>query len=293
VYFVPLDQRVPWQLRVVVAAKRAVYDGFCEAAAGGPPAGLIADEESGGAILREAAQRGFVTACALGPVDRPEASVDVPLSTHACICPATFWRVVVRYNPGGSRTHNGTHATRARRLRDAVLAPARVRLMCDLVIPPTSSQIARGIRAFDRELRPGLTEQAINELVDAGVTPHAWVVEGFESPADYGRVVAAARRGGADTVCLVRAAGYSDETTRRMMAVGLSVSGVAGVVLAPALAWDPVAAWMRGETSRGVAVAAIASRVRRAVAGLGADVLTAAGVPPAVRAGAALLSSSS
>jgi myo-inositol catabolism protein IolC len=264
VYYLPLDQRVPWQADAVAAAKQAIYDGFLQAMASGIPArvaGIIADESSGAAILRDAAAQGFATACTIGPVESPAATVDQALAVHASTCAAALWRVSIRYNPGGDRIQNATQATRGRAL-SRVVALGQRGLMCDLVVSPTAAQIARGIRAFDRDLRAELTARAMTELAEAGVEPAAWIFEGFEAPEEYARIVTASRRGGGHPACLVRANGYGDATTRRLMAVGLSVPGIAGVVLGPRAFWEPAAAWMRGRTTRAEAVATVASRFR-------------------------------
>src|SRR5258708_39502070 len=54
------------QTATIAAMKRVIYDGFQAARAGGVPpakAGILVDEQFGAAILRDAALRGYVTAC--------------------------------------------------------------------------------------------------------------------------------------------------------------------------------------------------------------------------------------
>ena len=56
----------PEQTAEVAAAKQVIYDAFKAAVAGGVPkerAGILVDEEFGAAILRDARQQGFITAC--------------------------------------------------------------------------------------------------------------------------------------------------------------------------------------------------------------------------------------
>src|SRR5690349_19170114 len=58
--------RTPEQTAQVAAAKQVVYDGFKAAVAGGVPkarSGILVDEQFGAAILREAHQQGYCTAC--------------------------------------------------------------------------------------------------------------------------------------------------------------------------------------------------------------------------------------
>jgi myo-inositol catabolism protein IolC len=54
------------QTAQIAAAKQVIYDGFKTAVAAGVPkgkAGILVDEQFGAAILRDAATRGYVTAC--------------------------------------------------------------------------------------------------------------------------------------------------------------------------------------------------------------------------------------
>jgi myo-inositol catabolism protein IolC len=267
----PLDQRALWQPAAVATAKRAIYDGFRAAAETLPPGtvGVIADELTCSRVLRDAAARGFVTACAIGSIEDAGTEIGHGASAHARDCYATYWKAIVRYNPGGVALHNARQVARARRLFEDVMRPAGVPLMCDLVVAPTASQIERGIRAFERDLLPGLTAKAVTELLDGGVTPDAWVIEGFERPHEYEQVVSAAGRGGRCPRCFVRAAGHSEVTTGRRMAVGLSVAGVIGVVFGRHGFWEPAAEWISGRSTRSAAVTAVASHLRSWVARLG------------------------
>src|SRR5262245_37488734 len=56
----------PQQTAEIAAAKQVIFDGFEAAVAGGVPkdrAGILVDERFGAAILRDARNRQFITAC--------------------------------------------------------------------------------------------------------------------------------------------------------------------------------------------------------------------------------------
>src|SRR5690242_4500444 len=54
------------QTAEIAAAKQVIYDAFQNALAGGVPkerAGILVDEQFGAGILRDAANKGYITAC--------------------------------------------------------------------------------------------------------------------------------------------------------------------------------------------------------------------------------------
>jgi myo-inositol catabolism protein IolC len=271
-YLLQLDQRAPWHLAAITAAKQVVYDGLLSAIDAGFPignAGIVADERSAGAILREAKSRGLTTVCAIGTSpdhvdDRHAVATDSPP------CDATYWRVVLRYNPDGDALLNAVDVLRVKRLA-AMLGPGPPSLMCELVVPPTGRQIRLGVRAYCRDMLPSLTERAVSELLDAGIEPQAWTIESCERRDDYLPIVAAIARGGRNAACWLRAAGHADMTTRALMATGLRAPGIVGAILARASFWEPAVAWMSGRLRRPAAVAAVAAVFQEWVNVLGSD----------------------
>lgn len=266
IYLLRLDPHLPWQPAAVEAAKRAVYDGFraaAETGAGPGQFGVIVDERST-VILRDAIAHGFQTACSVGAVGSQDFDNKDPCGSavHPVACAVSYWRVVVRFNPADEHGLASRQLEQLRRLSEALRPPSRPRLICDLVVPPTQWQLTHGIRVFDRELLPQLTSSALAWLLDAGVTPELWVIEGFEQQSDYQRVLDVATRNDHTIGCLVRAAGHSDATTLDLMTVGLSMPRIVGVVLGPAPFWEPVATWMMGRTTRSRAVAGVAEQFR-------------------------------
>ena len=79
-YVLPFDHRGSFQTKMfgwngpltpeqtarIAAAKQVIYDGFKRAVVEGVPkekAGILVDEQFGAAILRDAAEHGFITVC--------------------------------------------------------------------------------------------------------------------------------------------------------------------------------------------------------------------------------------
>jgi hypothetical protein len=252
-YLIPLDQRLTWPSGVAETAKRAVYDGFRAGAAAVDVAvgdlGIVGDAASAAPILDDAASRGFLAVCRVEAEDDP--------------CRARWAKLVVRYNPDADPQRNAAEIARAQQaaLRLRQRQPS-VKLIVDLVLLPTQWQIACGIRYYDEMIRPAATGAAVRVLLAAGLDPDVWVIEGFDVSASYAGALTAIRDR-RDAVCLIRAAGHEDATTRRLMMASRGIEGVGGVVLPRAPFWEPVELWMGGRSSRREAVATVAARVRR------------------------------
>ena len=88
--------------------KLVIYDGFKEALALGVPedrAGILVDEQFGADILRDAASRGYITACPAEKSGQDEFDFEYgdDFAGHIEEFRPTFCKVLVRYNPEGDR----------------------------------------------------------------------------------------------------------------------------------------------------------------------------------------------
>ena len=116
--------------------------------------------------------------------------------------------------------------------------------MFELLVPPNPAQLQRlgnDKNAYDVQLRPTLTVQAIHELQDSGVEADVWTIEGFQRKADCQRVVAAARRVGRDTVgCIISGRHEDEQTVRRWLLVAAGVPGYVGFAVGRTTFWAPL-----------------------------------------------------
>lgn len=122
-YILPFDHRGSFQQKMfgwngelssqqtaeIAAAKRVIYDSFREAVFGGVPkekAGILVDEQFGGAILRDAAEQGYTTACPAEKSGQDEFDFEYgeDFASHIEAFHPTFCKVLVRYNPEGDRS---------------------------------------------------------------------------------------------------------------------------------------------------------------------------------------------
>jgi 5-dehydro-2-deoxygluconokinase len=282
-YILPFDHRGTFQKHLfgwtgeltraqtaeIAAAKAIVYDGFKAAVAAGVPkgkAGILVDEQFGDAILRDAAREGYTTACPVEKSGQDEFDFEYgdDFAKHIEAVRPTFCKVLVRYNPEGEPALNARQCERLQRLSEYLEVTDRSKFMFELLVPPTPAQLARvkgDRKSYDRELRPGLTAQAIRQLQDAWVEPDVWKIEGLDSRALCEGVVAAMRRGGRDHVAsIVLGRGEDDVRVRRWLKTAARVRGFIGFAVGRTTFWDPLTDWLVGKSSREAAVCGIARR---------------------------------
>jgi len=261
----------PEQSAEIAKAKQVIYDGFKAAVADGVPrqeAGILVDEQFGAAILRDASQQGFVTACPTEKSGQEEFDFEYGdnFARHIESFHPTFCKVLVRYNSEGDAKLNREQAARLKRLSDYLHGHSESRYMFELLVPPEPAQLERvkGDRAaFDLELRPRLMVRAIHELQDAGVEPDVWKIEGLDRREDCQAIVTAVRRQGRDRVsCIVLGRGENAEKVHMWLTVAAGVQGFVGFAVGRTVFWDPLVNLRTEKITRDAAVAEIARRYR-------------------------------
>ena len=287
-YILPFDHRgsfqtkmfgwqgalTPQQTEQIAATKQVIYDGFQAAVASDVPrnkAGILVDEQFGAAILRDAGSRGYATACPAEKSGQNEFDFEYgeEFSKHIEAFHPTFCKVLVRYNPEGDTALNRRQAARLKRLSGYLHGNSRSMFMFELLVPPEKAQLERvkGDKGtYDKELRPGLMVQAIEELQTAQVEPDIWKIEGLDSREDCEKIVVAARQGGRKQVgCIVLGRGEDEVKVCRWLTIAATVPGFIGFAVGRTNFWEPLMAWRQGKKTRQEAVAAIAGRYRRCV----------------------------
>jgi 5-dehydro-2-deoxygluconokinase len=282
-YVLPFDHRGSFQTKMfgwngpltpnqtarIAAAKQVIYDGFKRAVAAGVPkekAGILVDEQFGAAILRDAAEHGFITACPAekSALDEFDFEYGEDFGKHIDAFHTTFCKVLVRYNPEGGQGLNQRQAARLKRLSDFLHAKSHSLLMFELLVPAENAQLVRlngDRRAYDLELRPVLMAQAIHELQDAGVEADVWKIEGLDRREDCEKIVTSAHRSGRDKVgCIVLGRGEDDKKVHEWLETAAQVTGFIGFAVGRTVFWDPLVDWLAKKMTREAAVAEIARR---------------------------------
>ena len=263
----PLDAT---QRDQVIDSKQLIYEGFRQALTEGVPfdaAGILVDEQFGAAILRDARQRGCVTALSdeRSGTDEFEFEYGADFASHIEAFDPTFAKVLVRYNPEGDPALNLRQLGRLKQVSEHCRRSQR-RFMFELLVPPTDRQLVEAggnKEVFDRQARPLLMQQTLRAVQDAGIEPDVWKVEGLDSHADGERVVQIARRGGREQVgCIVLGRGADEAKVRNWLSVAASVPGFNGFAVGRTSFWHAVSGYRAQTLTRAGAAAQIASRLR-------------------------------
>ena len=282
-YVQPFDHRGSFQVKLfgwkgaltdaqtaeIAASKQVIYDGFKAAVAAGVPkekAGILVDEQFGAAILRDATAQGYLTACPAEKSGQDEFDFEYgeDFAKHIEAFHPTFCKVLVRYNSEGDKDLNRRQSARLRRLSEYLHAGSGSLFMFELLVPAEKEQLDKlkgDKKAYDRELRPGLMVQAIEQLQEAGVEPDLWKIEGLDRREDCEKIVASVRRAGRDKVgCIILGRGESDEKVREWLTTAAAVPGFVGFAVGRTVFWEPLVGWLAKKISRKEAVAEIARR---------------------------------
>lgn len=250
-------------------SKQLIYEGFLQAAReqdiAPSKAGVLVDEEYGTAILRDAQQRGYVTALSVERSGSDEFHFEygADYAAHIESFDPAFAKVLVRYNPDDDAAMNQRQAERLAELSRYCLKTGRP-LMFELLVPATQAQLdsVRGDKnAYDLQLRPRLMMRAMRELQDARIEPAVWKIEGLDQRTDCAAVVHVARRDGRDKVCcIVLGRGAEDAKVRHWLTTAASVPGFVGFAVGRTSFFDAVADFETGKATRQEAARRIAGQ---------------------------------
>lgn len=284
-YILPFDHRGSFETKMfgwhgdlsaaqtaeIATAKQVIYDGFKAAVAQGVPkekAGILVDEQFGSAILRDARAQGYSIACPAEKSGEDEFDFEygADFARHIEEFQPTFCKVLVRYNPEGDPALNKRQAARLKQLSDYLHDKSESRFMFELLVPAEKAELdqLRGDKeAYDRELRPKLMVQAIQQLQDAGVEPDVWKIEGLDCREDCEKIVATARRNGRDRVgCIILGRGEDDRKVSEWLTIAAGVKGFIGFAVGRTDFWEPLVDYRAKRMTREAAVTEIARRYR-------------------------------
>jgi myo-inositol catabolism protein IolC len=260
--------------RRISDAKRVIFEGFQQAIADGAPrdqAGLLVDEQFGGAIARTAKEEGLTFAMPVEKSGQDEFDFEYGedgFSQHILDFDPTFSKVLVRYNPEGDREMNATQLVKLKKLSDWLHGNGR-KLLFELLVPGEQSQLDQvggDADRYDKEIRPGLMVQTIQDIQAGGVEPDVWKIEGIDRRGDCERISETARRMGRDNVaCVVLGRGANEDAVVHWLQQGAGVPGYIGFAIGRTIWWDALKAYLDGDTDRASAAKTISENYRRMI----------------------------
>ncbi len=259
-------QPTPEEKKQIENYKKTIFEGFKIAIKRKVPneiAGLLVDEEFGTDILREAKKDGLTFAM---PVEKSgQAEFDFEYgenyAKHIETFDPSFVKVLVRYNPASDAALNQRQLQRLKKLSD-YLQQTKKPFLFELIVPATPAQLAEldgSKEKYDKELRPKLMVESMEEIQAAGVEPSVWKLEGVDKPESAKAVVAQAQKKGRKAGVITLGRGESKEQVQKWLTVGAKIQGIIGFAVGRTIFWQPLSDHRTGKISRSEAVENIAS----------------------------------
>lgn len=248
---------------VWAGVRRAIEDGATRDAVG-----LLVDEEMGATVAREAKAAGVKLAMPVEASGQPVFDFEYgeAFGDHIEAFDPDFSKVLVRWNPADSDDDKVIQGERLKRLGDWLHANDR-KYLFELLVPASDAQLALvggDGAAYDTELRPHLTLEAISEILAAGVEPDIWKIEGLDRSRSCELLADLIRRDGReDVVAVVLGRGADDAKVDHWLRCGAPVPGYSGFAIGRSIWSSEIAAWNAGDATPEAAAAGIASNYRR------------------------------
>jgi myo-inositol catabolism protein IolC len=254
----------------IVDAKELIFEGHLEAVNSGAvpatAAGVLVDEEFGASVAQKARATGTPLAM---PVERSgqdefQFEFGEDFAKHIETFDPAFAKVLVRYNPEGDAKLNRRQSDRLATLSRWLHEHER-KFLFELLVPASTEQLDRyeSQANYDRELRPALVVEAIEQLQAADVEPDVWKIEGLDQAEECQRVVAQARSGGRKgVVCIILGRGADEAKVVEWLRVASSVEGFDGFAVGRTIWNDPLRRFLAGESPRKDVVHEIATRYK-------------------------------
>lgn len=252
-------------------AKRLVWDGFKAALQSGAPAGqagILVDEAMGATIAREASDMGVPLAMPVEKSGQPvfDFEYDDEFAAHIEEFDPSFAKVLVRWNPDDTADVKAIQAERLARLGNWLHDHDR-KFLFELLVPASERQMALvggDVAAYDSHLRPTYMLETIDEILDAGVEPDIWKIEGIDTVEDCNLVARLTRSGGRDRVAtVVLGRGADNAKVDHWLRMGAPVDGYIGFAIGRSIWWAGVEGWKDATMERDAAVASIAANFNR------------------------------
>ena len=244
----------------VVAAKRALFDGFVEwhaTAIDHRGAAILIDEEYGSGIVADAGRLGVRVVMPVERSGQRELGFEYggAYREHIERSDPAAVKVLLRWDPlEGVDGVNARQAVRLAELSAWMRSVGRT-LIVEFLIPPSDDSSERADRMAS----------AVVQIRASGTDPQWWKVEGVDEVDHARRVADAIAAGGSTARAVVLGRGVEMERAAHWLACAAQVARFDGFAIGKTLWQEPMRRWLAGTTSRPAAVDEIAHRYGRLV----------------------------
>jgi 5-dehydro-2-deoxygluconokinase len=259
------------QQETLETAKQIVWGGVKRALDLGAPkdsVGVLVDEEMGTTVAMEAKAMGVKLAMPVEASGQPIFDFEYgdQFGDHIEAFDPDFSKVLVRWNPADSDEDKSIQGERLKVLGEWLHSKGR-KYLFELLVPASKAQldlVGGDGYSYDTELRPHLTLGAIAEILEAGVEPDIWKIEGLDRGRSCELLSDLIRRDGREeVVAVVLGRGADDARVDHWLKTGAPVDGYSGFAIGRSI-WSPmIAAWNEGNVTIAEATEGIAANFRR------------------------------
>lgn len=238
----------------IAANKLLVYRGLLDAVPGLPEGvkpGFLVDEQYGAspAVLAAADERiGLAMPLEASGREWFDFAFGHDWREHAAFFGAGHPKVLIRDNPAFDEEQRAEQAAKLALISSWAHLEGRG-FIVELLVPATDDDLAQvdgDADRYDREVRPGLTVQAIEYLQDHGVEPAIWKIEGLAAREDAERIAATARRDGRQGRCIVLGRNAPQEQLDEWLRIAAPVEGFIGFAIGRSIWWEALEARLAG-----------------------------------------------
>ena len=249
----PTDQ----QLADMRSAKSLIFaaaERLADTDLGGGQLGILVDEQLGADVARRAKAAGFVLAmpAEVSGSDRFRFEYGDDFARHIEKFDPDWIKVLVRFNPADPAELQQDQLGTLRRLGDWAAAHRR-RWLIELLVPPTREQLAphEDQVLFDERERPALTVQVITTMTEAGVHPHIWKLEGYETT-EGAELVLDAIKHSADpgSSCIVLGRNAPERQVDHWLDIAAPLQGYVGFAIGRSIWDEPLAGFLAGRADQ-------------------------------------------
>jgi len=277
-YFLPFDHRATFiknllgfegklsvsQKNKVKEMKNLIWQGFLKVWAkrnDKKPLAVLADEEFGNKILRQAKVIGAVIAVTVEKSGQEVFDFEYgkQFGQHLLKYRPDYAKVLIRYNPANKK-ENEIQRKRLKIINN-FCQKKNIGFLLELLVPATKTQLKnyRNKDRYDIKLRPILTRKAIYELRKAKIEPDIWKLEAMPVGIDWKKLIATIKtKNKKDAKIIVLGRAGSRSLVSYWLKVAAPFEDIIGFAVGRTIFFPPLQKFLKKELTKRQAVDLIA-----------------------------------